>query len=69
MEYNSRNPRDLARNRNCDGQKKILLSLSQGTKKKADEGEDKDDDDVMSTSVSQDRVTVTLCTEELFLCT
>ncbi len=33
---------------------------------KGDEVEDEDDDDVERTSVSQDRVTATLCTEEFF---
>jgi hypothetical protein len=28
-----------------------------------------DDDDVVRNSVSQDRVTVTMCTEELIICT
>jgi hypothetical protein len=36
-------------------------TLSQGKKKKGDEVEDEDDDVVARTSVSQDRVTATLC--------
>jgi hypothetical protein len=38
-------------------------------RKKGDEVEDEEDDDVMRSSVSQGRETVTLYTEELFLCT
>jgi hypothetical protein len=37
--------------------------------KKGDEVADDEDDDAVRTSVSQDRVTATLCTEELFLIT
>ncbi len=50
----------------------FLPTLSQGKKKKGDEvadDEDEDDDDAVKTSVSQDQVTATLCTEELFLST
>jgi hypothetical protein len=47
----------------------VQLTLSQGKKKKGDEVDDEDNDDVVSTGVSQDRVTPTLCTEELFPCT
>jgi hypothetical protein len=43
-------------------------TLSWG-KKKGDKVEDEDDDDEVGTIVSQDRVTATLCTEELFLIT
>jgi hypothetical protein len=35
--------------------------------KKGDDVAADDDDDALSTIVSQDRVTATLCTEELFL--
>jgi hypothetical protein len=38
-------------------------------KKKGDEIADDEDDDAVRTSVSQDRVTATLCTEESFLST
>jgi hypothetical protein len=48
--------------------KKVQLTLSRGKKKKGDEVEDEDDEDVVRISVSQDRVTVTLCNVELFLC-
>ncbi len=52
------------------GLKKVQLTLSQRKKKKEDEvADDEDDDDAVRTSVSQDRVTVTLCTEALFLST
>jgi hypothetical protein len=44
------------------------ITLSEGKKKKGDEVDDKGDDAVR-TSVSQDRVTVTLCNEEFFLST
>jgi hypothetical protein len=37
--------------------------------KKGDNVADDEDDDVVRTSVSQDQVTATLCTEELFLST
>jgi hypothetical protein len=49
--------------------KKVQLTLSQSKKKKGDEVVDDEDDDAMRTSVSQDRVTATLCIEELFLST
>jgi hypothetical protein len=44
-------------------------TLSQGKEKEGDEVEDDDDDDddMVRTSVSKDRVTATLCNEELFL--
>ncbi len=35
--------------------------------KKGDDDADDEDDDVVRTSVSEDHVKVTLCTEELFL--
>jgi hypothetical protein len=48
--------------------KKIQLTLSQCKKKNGDEvAYDEDDDDAVRTSKLQDRVTGTLCTEELFL--
>ncbi len=56
----------LLGNRHSDGHKKVQLTLS---KKKGDDVEYEKDDDVVRTSASQDRVTATLCTEELFLCT
>ncbi len=49
---------------------RVQLTLSQGKKKKGDEvADDEDDDDAVRTNVSQDRVTWTLCTEELFFST
>jgi hypothetical protein len=68
LENNSRKPRGLIKNRHSDSLKKGQLTLSQGMVKKRDDGAvEDDDDDVMRTSVSQKRVTATLCTEELFL--
>jgi hypothetical protein len=43
------------------------LALSLGKMKKGDDVADYEEDDVMRTSVSQDQVTVTRFTEELFL--
>jgi hypothetical protein len=60
LENNSRKPRDLVRNWYGNSLKKIQLTLSQGKKKGDDVADDKDDDAV-KTSVSQDRVTATLC--------
>ncbi len=61
--------RGLGHDWHSDGPRKVQLTFSRGKKKKGDKVKDEDDDDVVRTSVSQDRVTVTLCTEELFLCT
>jgi hypothetical protein len=59
----------LLDNWHCDSKRKVQLTLYQGKKKKRDEVEVEDeDDDVVRICVSQDRVTETLCTEELFLC-
>jgi hypothetical protein len=44
-------------------------TLSQGKKEKGDEVADDEDDDAVRTGLSQDRMTATLCTEELFLST
>jgi hypothetical protein len=66
LENNSRKLRDLTENRHSDSLKKGQLTLCQGKVKKGDDVADDDDDDVVSTNVSLDRVTVTLCTEELF---
>ncbi len=50
--------------------KKVQLSLSQGQEEEGDEVADNEDyDDVVRTSVSQDQVIATLCTEELFFST
>jgi hypothetical protein len=49
--------------------KKVQLTLFQGKKKKRDDVDDKDDNDAVITNVSQDKVTVTLCTEKVFLST
>jgi hypothetical protein len=49
---------------------KVQLTLSQEKKKKGDEVADSEDDDaVVRTNLSQDRVTATLFTEEMFLST
>ncbi len=51
-----------------DSLKKAQLTLFQVKKKKGDEvADDEDDDDAVRTNVSQDQMTVTLCTEESFL--
>ncbi len=42
--------------------KQVLLTLSQGEKKKGDEVADDEDDDAVRTSVSQDSMTATLST-------
>ncbi len=52
-------------NWHSDSLKKVQFTPFQGKKKKRDEAAD--DDDAVRTSVSQDRVTVTMCTEQLFL--
>ncbi len=62
--------RDLVRKLAYWQPKKGLLTLSQGKETKGHEVADvEDDDDAVRTSVSQDRVTAALCTEELFLST
>jgi hypothetical protein len=67
LEDNSWKPRDPTRNRLSKILKKGQLTLSQGMMKKGDDVVvDGDDDDAVRTSVSQSRVTATLCTEELF---
>jgi hypothetical protein len=53
-------------NWHSDSLEKVQLTLYQGKKKKGDDIADDEDDDVVRTSVSQDRVTATLCTDELF---
>ncbi len=65
LEKNCRKPRGLVKNRHSASLKKGELILFQGEMEKGDDVAD--DDDVMRTSVSQDSVTATLCTEELFL--
>jgi hypothetical protein len=65
LENNSRKPRGLTKNRHSDSLKKDN-TLTQGKMKKEDDVADYDKYDAVRTSVSQDRVTVTLCTEELF---
>ncbi len=52
-----------------DSLKKVKHTLSQVMSKMGDEVDDEDYEEVERTSVSQDRVTATLCTEELFLST
>jgi hypothetical protein len=66
LENNSRKPMDPTKNRHRESLKKGQFTLSQGKMKKRDDDVD-DDDDVVRTIVSQDIVTATLCTEELFL--
>ncbi len=63
---NSKKPRGLVKNRNSDSLNKGQLTLSQGKIKKGDDVAVDDDDDTVRTSVSQDQVKATLCTEELF---
>jgi hypothetical protein len=54
LENNSRQPRELVRKLAQTSLKKVKLTLSQGKKKKGDEvADDKDDDDAVRTSVSQ----------------
>ncbi len=48
---------------------KFQLTLSQGKKKKGDEVADDEDDDGVRPSASQDKITVRLCTEKMFLST
>jgi hypothetical protein len=55
------------KNRHSESLKKVQLTLSQAKIKKADEVADDDGDDAVRTSLSQDQVTATLYTEELFL--
>jgi hypothetical protein len=62
LENNSRMPRDLVKNRH-----RAQLTLCHGKMKKGDDVAGYEDEDAVRTSVSQDRVTATLCTEELFL--
>ncbi len=50
-----------------DSRKKVQLYLSQGKKKKGDKVADDEGDYAMRTN--EDRVTVHMCTEELFLST
>ncbi len=67
LENNSRKPRNLIRKLAQWQPKKVKLTLSQGKEMKGDEDVYEDDDDAVRTSVSQDRMPVTLCTEEQFL--
>ncbi len=66
LENNYRKLRDQTKTRHSDCLKMGQLTLSQFMVKK---GYDVavDDDDALKTSVSQNRVTATLCTEEVFL--
>jgi hypothetical protein len=59
----------LSENWHSDSLKKAQLTPSQGKTKKGDDVAADKDDDVVRTSVSQEWVTATLCTEELFLST
>jgi hypothetical protein len=67
---NSRKSRDLLKNMHSGSLRKSQLALSQGMIKKGDVIVDADDDDdEVRNSVSQNRVTATLCTEDFFLST
>jgi hypothetical protein len=66
LENSRRKPRDLLKNRQSDSLEKSQLTLSQGMMKKGDGIVDVDDDDEVRTSASQNHVTATLCTEEIF---
>jgi hypothetical protein len=71
LENNSREPRDLTKNRHSDSLKKSQLTLSQGMMRKGDvivvADDDDDDDNEVRTSASQNYATAPVCTEELFL--
>jgi hypothetical protein len=67
LENNSRKPRDLVKNRHSHSLKKGQLTLCQGKMKKRHDVVDEDNDNEVRTSVSQDRMTATLCAEEFFL--
>jgi hypothetical protein len=67
LENSRRKPSDLLKNRHSDSLEKSQLTLSQGMMKKGDGIVDVDDDDEVRTSASQNHVTATLCTEEIFL--
>ncbi len=60
-------PRDLTKNQHSDSLKKDQLSIFQGMFKKGDDVAVCNVDNVVRTSVSQNRVIATLCTKELFL--
>ncbi len=65
MENNSKKPLNLTKNRHSDSLKQGQLPLSHGMVKKGDDvAVDDDDDAVVRTSASQNRMTATLCTEE-----
>jgi hypothetical protein len=63
-----RRPKDTQGELSGDRQKKVRLLFFLSKKKKGHEVEDEDCDDGVRTGVSQDRVTATLCSEDLFLC-
>jgi hypothetical protein len=69
FENNSSKTRDLVKNRQSYSLKKCQLTLSRGKMEKGDDVADDDDGDALRTNVSQDRVTMTMCTVELFLMT
>jgi hypothetical protein len=56
-------------NRHGDSLRKCQLTHTEDKMKKGDDVADDEDDDGVGTSMSQEQVTVTLCTEELFLST
>jgi hypothetical protein len=54
LENSPRKPRDLVKNRHSSSLKKCQLTLSQGKMKNDNDVADDEDDDSVSTSVSQD---------------
>ncbi len=66
FENDTRQPRDLFKNRHSDHLKKTQLTLSQRMLKKGDVNDDDDDASEVRTSASQKCATATLSTEDLF---
>jgi hypothetical protein len=60
LENNPRKPRNLIENRHSDSLKRDQLPLSQGKMKRGDDVAVDEDDDAVTTSVSQGRVTAPL---------
>ncbi len=70
MENNSRKPKDLTKNRHVDILEESHLTLFQVKMKSGSDvavDDRDDDDDMVRTSMSLNRVTATLCTQESFL--
>jgi hypothetical protein len=57
----------LKKNKHSDSLKKSKFTLSEWMLKKGNVVSDADDDDEVRTSALQNRVTATVCTEEVFL--